>query len=96
MTREFYTTFEDWWNEIENYGTRGERFYSTFPGSVDPAMVNWLRAAFECGASGPQRQLDLLAEGANMVLPRSREHAEAMIRVGHFYLEHNKGNRSEQ
>lgn len=95
MTREFYTTFEDWWNEIENYGTRGERFYSTFPESVDPAMILWLRAAFECGQSGPQRQIDLLVAGANMVLPRNREHAEAMIRVGHFYLEHNKGKQDE-
>ena len=85
MSREFYNEFDEWFHEIENYSFRSERFHG------DLEMIPWLKAAFECGQSGPQRQLDLLAEGANMVLPRSRAHAEAMIRVGQFYLEHNKG-----
>jgi hypothetical protein len=90
MTREYYNEFNEWFHEIENYSFRSERFHN------DVDMIPWLVAAFESGASGPQRQLDLLAEGANMVLPRSRAHAEAMIRVGQFYLEHNKGKHDEQ
>ena len=92
--REFYNTFEDWFEEIENYGQRSERFYGELPNDIalSDTMILWLRAAFECGQSGPQRQLDMLAEGINIMLPRSREHALAMMRVAMFYLEHNKEN----
>jgi len=33
--------------------------------------------------------LDKLYNGDNVVLPRSKEHAEAMLRVATFYLSHN-------
>ena len=34
MTREFYNTFEDWFEEIENYGQRSERFYGELPNDI--------------------------------------------------------------
>ena len=82
MSREFYNDFGDWWDElvqfildneslIENYGARSERFYDTFRDRVDPAMIAWLEAAFDCGASGPRRRLDLLASGATILSPSS-------------------------
>lgn len=89
MTREFYNEFEEWFHEIENFGFRSERFHG------DLEMIPWLRSAFECGASGPQRQLDLLYAGANIVLPRSRAHAEAMIRVAQYYLDHSTEDKNE-
>ncbi len=91
--REFYNTFEQWFEEIENYAMRGERFLDHLPPNdpaLSDAMILWLRAAFECGQSGPQRQLDMLAQGINIMLPRSKEHALAMRRVADYYLEHNK------
>ena len=46
-----YETFEDWFDEIENYGTRSERFLSVLPDDIrlSDNMILWLRAAFECG-----------------------------------------------
>ena len=46
-----YETFEDWFDEIENYGTRSERFLSTLPNDImlSDSMIQWLRAAFDCG-----------------------------------------------
>jgi hypothetical protein len=44
-----YRRFEDYFDEIENYATRGERFYDEFSVSMTPQRaVEWLRAAFEC------------------------------------------------
>ena len=46
-----YETFENWFDEIENYGTRSERFLSTLPNDImlSDSMIQWLRAAFDCG-----------------------------------------------
>jgi hypothetical protein len=46
-----YETFEDWFNEIENYGTREERFFEELDYMSDNRIMDWLRAAFECGRS---------------------------------------------
>lgn len=63
MSREFYNTFEEWFDEIENYATRGERFLDEFDNPEHQRRaIEWLRSAFECGQSGPQRQLDMLAD----------------------------------
>ena len=46
-----YKKFEDWFEEIENYGTRGERFDDEFSmlGEVKrERMIEWLRAAWDC------------------------------------------------
>ena len=45
-----YEKFEDYFDEVENYATRGERFYDEFsdPMKVDRA-IQWLEAAFKCG-----------------------------------------------
>lgn len=47
-------TFEEWYNEIENYSLRAERFHSELEAWRDgklPTMfvVNWLRAAYNVG-----------------------------------------------
>lgn len=49
-----YKDFNDWFNEIESYGMRAERFYDSLSqfSSVEAEMANlrlWLRAAFEAG-----------------------------------------------
>ena len=47
-----YEVFDDYFEEIENYATRGERFYDEFddvPIETRKRMVEWLEAAFECG-----------------------------------------------
>lgn len=51
MTTPQYPTFEDWWNEVESFGLRSERFYESmtqFSDAGKPVNVEvWLRAAFE-------------------------------------------------
>lgn len=51
MTTPHYPTFEDWWNEVENFGLRSERFHESmtqFSDAGKPVNVEvWLRAAFE-------------------------------------------------
>lgn len=42
-----YDTFEDYFNEIENYGTRGERFYEELNGMTAQRAVQWLRAVWD-------------------------------------------------
>jgi len=48
-------TFEEWFNEIELYSLRGERFYNDLdhhnPNSqkANERMVSWLKAAYEAG-----------------------------------------------
>lgn len=47
-----YNTFEEWFNEVENYSTRGERFYDELKGMAPQRGVEWLRAVWECAQSG--------------------------------------------
>jgi hypothetical protein len=46
-----YKKFEDWFEEIENYGMRLERFHDEFS-MLDHVkrerMIEWLRAAWDC------------------------------------------------
>jgi hypothetical protein len=46
-----YPTFEDWWNEVESFSLRSERFHESITQFSDAGkLVNvevWLRAAFE-------------------------------------------------
>lgn len=49
-----YNDFEDWFCEIENYGSRGERFWESLDGfKSDLARQSnhllWLKAAFDSG-----------------------------------------------
>ena len=44
-----YAKFEDWFDEIENYGFRSERFLDEFKDMSPERAIEWLRAAFECG-----------------------------------------------
>lgn len=45
-------TFEDWFNEIEGYALRGERFYDDlefFRGDNPQIILRWLKSAYEAG-----------------------------------------------
>ena len=43
-------TYDDWMNEIENYGTRRERFLEEWDnGMSDKRMEEWLKAAYAMG-----------------------------------------------
>ena len=49
-----YEKFEDWFDEIENYGMRNERFFDSLDQfktkkAYNANLVLWLRAAFNCG-----------------------------------------------
>jgi hypothetical protein len=52
-----YETFDDWFDEIENYSFRSERFFQhldLFNSTVctnqrNEFITNWMRAAFEAG-----------------------------------------------
>jgi hypothetical protein len=52
-----YETFDDWFNELENYSFRSERFFQhleLFNSTVctdqrNEFITNWMRAAFEAG-----------------------------------------------
>lgn len=47
-----YKTFDEWFDETENYATRGERFYEELRGMTAERGVEWLKAAWECAQSG--------------------------------------------
>ena len=46
-----YPTFDDWFDELEGFGMRSERFLAELPEDkgMRDAMIMWLQAAFECG-----------------------------------------------
>lgn len=39
--------FQEWLDEIENYGSRQERLGEELP--ISDTLINWLRAAYEVG-----------------------------------------------
>ncbi len=43
-----YQTFEEYFDEIENYGMRSERFYEEFKEMTPQRAVEWLRAVWNC------------------------------------------------
>jgi hypothetical protein len=43
-----YKTFDDYFNEIENYATRGERFDGEFKHMDKERAIEWLRACWDC------------------------------------------------
>jgi hypothetical protein len=53
-----YKTFDDWFDEIENYGMRMERFHDEFA-MLDyvkrERMIEWLRAAWQCAREQKER-----------------------------------------
>ncbi len=49
-----YDTFEDWFDELEKFSLRSERFRETMEmyskeDIINGKAIEWLRAAFECG-----------------------------------------------
>lgn len=62
--------FLDWFNEIEAYGLRSERYYEETTGN--PARgYEWLKAAFEAGAHAALGQT---------ATPASRKQVAALLR----------------
>ena len=45
-----YDTFEAWFDELESFSPRSERFFAD--SKEDAETVRWLRAAFEAGREG--------------------------------------------
>jgi hypothetical protein len=43
-----YESFDEYFNEIENYGLRSERFFQEFNGMTPRRAVEWLRAVWNC------------------------------------------------
>lgn len=46
-----YKDFDDWFDEIENYCLRGERFHDEFSRveyETRKRMIEWLQASWEC------------------------------------------------
>lgn len=43
-----YKEFDDWFWEIENFATRGERFYEELKWMDEKRAFEWLQAAWEC------------------------------------------------
>ena len=57
-----YETFDDWFNEIENYSFRSERFFQhleLLTNEVERTefITNWMRAAFESGRNPEDKYL---------------------------------------
>jgi hypothetical protein len=53
MSEYHYETFEDWFEELEKYSYRSERYYETLAmykkKEIPAKALEWLMAAFECG-----------------------------------------------
>ena len=43
-----YKDFDEWFNERENFATRGERFYEEMQHMTNERAIEWLKAAWEC------------------------------------------------
>ncbi len=43
-----YKDFDDWFWEIENFATRGERFFEELQHMDDKRGLDWLRACWKC------------------------------------------------
>lgn len=52
--------FEDWFDEIENFSLRSERFFEDLndydPGINPEIVIKWLRAAYEAGKEHKSRE----------------------------------------
>lgn len=42
-------TFESWFDELEGYHIRSERFWDDFESQDRDAMLEWLKTAYEMG-----------------------------------------------
>ena len=68
----------------------------TFPGLAgmtreeQQALWNQMAQLFDNDIAPELAAYQQLQEGTSVVIPRDREHAEAMVRVGMFYLENAK------
>ena len=58
-----YENFDAWFDEIEGYGFRSERFFQHLEAIIDDEprrsefITNWMRAAFEAGRNPADRYI---------------------------------------
>lgn len=57
-----YKDFDDWFWEIENYATRGERFFDELKDMDDKRGLEWLKACWAC-AKGENNEISKEAGG---------------------------------
>jgi hypothetical protein len=43
-----YDTFNEWFDEFENYSMRSDRFFEEFSGMTPQRAIEWLEAAWNC------------------------------------------------
>lgn len=51
-----YKEFDDWFWEIENYATRGERFFDELQHMDNRRALEWLKACWECARQNPTKE----------------------------------------
>jgi hypothetical protein len=50
-----YTSFFEWFHEVENYGMRSERFYEEFQTLGPQRAVEWMQTAWRLGAESKSK-----------------------------------------
>ena len=66
--------FNSWFNEIETYCLRSERFYEELPSMTSHQMLDWLKAAYMQGAKiAAQDSVDTL-----------RDYSTSLVGIGGF------------
>jgi len=68
-----YKNFDNWFNEVENYGTRSERFYDELQSMTPQRAVEWLRAVWDCAQQSKQWQ-DLTKEEIRLIRKKNQSH----------------------
>jgi hypothetical protein len=50
MMQKKYQTFTEWFHEIENYGTRSERFFDELTNASPERIEEWMKTAWQLGS----------------------------------------------
>jgi len=53
--------FDDWFNEVEVFSLRSERFYDGVDKFINDLILSWIKAAYEAGYE--HAKLELLDDG---------------------------------
>jgi hypothetical protein len=56
MNERKYETFDDWFNELEGFGMRSERFLDELVNIHPSRAIEWLQAAWECARMESEKQ----------------------------------------
>lgn len=59
-----YASFDDWFQEMEGYGLRAERYYEDCEnGAESKVMTEWVRTAWQLGAAAERERCCQLVYG---------------------------------